>query len=89
MGVLAPGPAQAWPSAQPPIDTSEKVGAHVLEGVGQQQSQTILSTFRLIKQQQKIGPPNLFSPQILSYDNLNSNPKPFLRTSLAAYMKVE
>ena len=29
MGVLAPGSAHARPSARPPIDTSEKISAHV------------------------------------------------------------
>ena len=36
MGVLnlAPGSAHAWPSAQPPIDTSGIVSAHMSEGGG-------------------------------------------------------
>ena len=29
MGVLAPGSAHAWPSAQPPIDTSGNLSAHL------------------------------------------------------------
>ena len=29
MGVLAPGSAHAWPSAQPPIDTSGNFPEHV------------------------------------------------------------
>ena len=34
MGILAPVSAQAWPSAQPPIDTSEKIVGHVSERGG-------------------------------------------------------
>ena len=32
MGVLAPGSAHARPSARPPIDTSEKISAHMSGG---------------------------------------------------------
>ena len=32
MGTLAPGSAHTRPSAQPPIDTSEKLSAHVSGG---------------------------------------------------------
>ena len=44
MGVLAPGFAHARPSAQPPIDTSEKISPHV-SGTGGQQIWNISDQF--------------------------------------------
>ena len=45
MGVLAPGSAHTWPSAQPPIDTSEFFLPHVSGKGGS--FQATLSTFRV------------------------------------------
>ena len=47
MGALAPGSAHARPSAQPPIDTSEKFSAYMFGGGVKKfdKFQSILSTF--------------------------------------------